>query len=63
MFRRSAPVGCRLICNVRLHFSTRSQMLRPVSDEMEADLEQFGKLQNVISDYLNGNDSSKANAM
>ena len=49
--------------NVRFHSSIRSQRLRPMSNVIDADLEEFKELQKVVSDYLNANDSSKANAM
>ena len=34
-----------------------------MSDVIDADLEEFEELQKIVSDYLNANDSSKANAM
>eukprot|EP00904_Undaria_pinnatifida_P012659 jgi/Undpi1/8523/HiC_scaffold_25.g10990.m1 len=40
-----------------------TKRLEPVSDVIEADLGEFQELQNVISEYLNANDSSQANAM
>ena len=58
-----ARFGRPFICFLCFRCSTRSQRLEPVSDVIEADLGEFQELQNVISEYLNANDSSQANAM
>ena len=63
MLHCSAQTGRHLLRNDRFHFSTRSQRLRSMSDVIDADLEEFEELQKIVSDYLNANDSSKANAM
>lgn len=39
------------------------QRLKPMSNVIEADLVEFNELQDAVNDYLNANDSSKANAM
>ena len=41
-------------------FSALSQRLHLMKSEIEGDLEEFAKLQNVVSSYLDANDSSKA---
>lgn len=63
MFDHFALIGRHMLCNVRFHSSTHSQRLRSMSDVIDGDVEEFQKLQKVVSDYLNANGSSKANAM
>lgn len=43
--------------------SIPTQRLQAMSSVIEADLEEFGELQDLVSGYLYANDSSKANAM